>query len=89
MIETWERCTKIIKNMGSLSGVHTWELVKEEQYVEGEGEVIVNVVRCHRCGKQPPMVHRARLLEEQEDFAAEGKESKRKRTLDTRNRRGS
>ncbi len=84
MIEQWQRCTKIINAMGSLSGIHTWKLGSED--VDGEK---VNIVRCHRCGMYPPFEHRGRLLEEQEDFAAQESELRRQRTLDTRNRRGS
>ncbi len=88
MIETWERCTDVINGMGSLSGIHTWRLVKEAVRVEGKKEM-VNVVRCHRCDKEPPLHHRDRLLEEQEDFEDQNRVYARMARVDRMNRRGS
>lgn len=88
MIETWERCTKVIRGMGSLSGVHTWTLVSEEHRGEMGKKEKVNIVRCHRCGDRPPLGQRDRLLEEQEDFEEQNRTQTRMRRIDRLNRRG-
>ena len=49
-IADWERCAR------NMSGVHTWHIVKVKP--EKKGENLKEVVRCHRCGSEPPPGHK-------------------------------